>query len=224
MSNKRHEKTCEYCGASFLAKTTLAKYCSERCLREADKANKRGYKEKPLKICEQCGKEFPVNRSDQKFCSKKCYSRYRAIHIEKTCFDHGELTKTCSVCGKEFKTNKTRKYTCSIECRKYRHDRQSDRRYKGIKKDSDISLFKLSERDRCQCQICGMTVNWDDWTEKSGHKVSGNLYPSIDHIVPISRGGTHTWDNIQLAHRKCNSSKGVKLWIISKESTTSEQS
>lgn len=139
MSNKRHEKTCEYCGASFLAKTTLAKYCSERCLREADKANKRGYKEKPLKICEQCGKEFPVNRSDQKFCSKKCYSRYRAIHIEKTCFDHGELTKTCSVCGKEFKTNKTRKYTCSIECRKYRHDRQSDRRYKGIKTNSLVA-------------------------------------------------------------------------------------
>ena len=31
---------------------------------------------------------------------------------------------------------------------------------------------------------------------------------SLDHIVPISRGGGHTADNVQLAHLKCNQSKG----------------
>ena len=29
----------------------------------------------------------------------------------------------------------------------------------------------------------------------------------VDHIVPRSRGGTHTWDNVQLLCRTCNSSK-----------------
>ncbi len=35
--------------------------------------------------------------------------------------------------------------------------------------------------------------------------------PSIDHIVPITRGGTHTWDNAQLAHLLCNTRKGNKV-------------
>ena len=29
----------------------------------------------------------------------------------------------------------------------------------------------------------------------------------VDHIVPSTRGGTHTWDNVQLLCRTCNASK-----------------
>lgn len=34
---------------------------------------------------------------------------------------------------------------------------------------------------------------------------------SLDHIHPLSKGGTHTWNNIQLAHIKCNKQKGAKI-------------
>ena len=30
-------------------------------------------------------------------------------------------------------------------------------------------------------------------------------------MIPIAKGGTHTWDNIQLAHRHCNSIKSDKF-------------
>lgn len=33
----------------------------------------------------------------------------------------------------------------------------------------------------------------------------------FDHIVPLSRGGTHTRENIQATHSRCNRSKGAKL-------------
>lgn len=33
---------------------------------------------------------------------------------------------------------------------------------------------------------------------------------TIDHIVPISKGGLTTIENCQLAHRSCNLSKGNK--------------
>lgn len=32
--------------------------------------------------------------------------------------------------------------------------------------------------------------------------------PSVDHIVPLSMGGEHEWDNLQLLCKKCNTSKG----------------
>lgn len=39
-----------------------------------------------------------------------------------------------------------------------------------------------------------------------------NLFSrSIDHIVPLAKGGTHTQDNLQWTHLVCNLRKGVKL-------------
>ncbi len=35
----------------------------------------------------------------------------------------------------------------------------------------------------------------------------GSSATSIDHVVPRSRGGTHTWDNVVAACRKCNHTK-----------------
>ena len=35
----------------------------------------------------------------------------------------------------------------------------------------------------------------------------GGSATSIDHVVPRSRGGTHTWDNVVAACRRCNHTK-----------------
>lgn len=55
------------------------------------------------------------------------------------------------------------------------------------------------------CGICGKPV---DFTLKSPHPLS----PTIDHIIPISKGG-HPADleNLQLAHWACNRQKSDKL-------------
>jgi 5-methylcytosine-specific restriction endonuclease McrA len=34
------------------------------------------------------------------------------------------------------------------------------------------------------------------------------MRPSHDHVVPLTKGGSNTPDNVRLAHRGCNSSKG----------------
>jgi 5-methylcytosine-specific restriction endonuclease McrA len=49
-------------------------------------------------------------------------------------------------------------------------------------------------RDRHTCQYCGHRGN--DLT--------------IDHVIPRSRGGLHTWDNVVAACRPCNHRKGGK--------------
>ena len=49
-------------------------------------------------------------------------------------------------------------------------------------------------RDENRCQYCG--------------KKFGNHHLSLDHVVPRSRGGPSTWDNIVCACLKCNVRKG----------------
>src|SRR3954451_10732610 len=48
-------------------------------------------------------------------------------------------------------------------------------------------------RDGGRCQYCGTHAD------------------SIDHVVPRSRGGTHTWDNVVAACRTCNVRKRDRL-------------
>lgn len=66
----------------------------------------------------------------------------------------------------------------------------------------EISLAVVAERDNWQCGICRKPVpcEWDDGTRK--------LAPSLDHVVPIERGGAHLYGNVQLSHLFCSLSKG----------------
>lgn len=55
------------------------------------------------------------------------------------------------------------------------------------------------------CGICGKPV---DFSYKYPHPLS----PTVDHIVPIAKGGHPSdIDNLQLAHRCCNREKSDKL-------------
>lgn len=83
-----------------------------------------------------------------------------------------------------------------------RHYRERAEAY-GVSYDASINLKKVMRRDKGICQICGRPV---DITSRSENGI-GMLYPTIDHIKPLSKGGGHTWDNVQLAHLICNSRK-----------------
>lgn len=59
---------------------------------------------------------------------------------------------------------------------------------------------KIMERDNYTCQNCGASVHNEP-----------NLLLEIDHIVPISKGGLTTEDNLQTLCWRCNRSKGSKI-------------
>ncbi len=48
-------------------------------------------------------------------------------------------------------------------------------------------------RDDWKCQYCGEPAE------------------NLDHVLPRSRGGAHTWDNVVAACRRCNSRKENRL-------------
>jgi 5-methylcytosine-specific restriction endonuclease McrA/uncharacterized Zn finger protein (UPF0148 family) len=135
----------------------------------------------------------------------------------------------CKVCGKEYTLREYMQSTgskyyrdsgyCSAECRdaynkervKISHKgRQDSHRHRAVKfgcaYDSSVTLAKLIKRDGLRCAICGEMCDPND---HSWSKYSGPMYPSIDHIVPMSKGGGHVWDNVQIAHIICNSEKGT---------------
>ena len=54
---------------------------------------------------------------------------------------------------------------------------------------TSLSRRAVMIRDNFECQYCGRPAE------------------NVDHVVPRSRGGTHTWDNVVAACKSCNSRK-----------------
>jgi 5-methylcytosine-specific restriction endonuclease McrA len=65
---------------------------------------------------------------------------------------------------------------------------------------------KVYERDDWRCGICHMPV---DRSLVYPHRMSA----SLDHVVPISQGGGHTYANTQCAHWICNVKKGNRSLV-----------
>ena len=58
----------------------------------------------------------------------------------------------------------------------------------------------IKERDNYTCCICGNSIYAEP-----------NLLLEIDHIIPVSKGGTTQESNLQTLCWKCNRNKGAKL-------------
>lgn len=77
-----------------------------------------------------------------------------------------------------------------------------------------IRWFEIADDFDMKCVICGGEVDPSDrWVSESGRPCFGRNYPTVDHIVAIKNGGTDTFDNVQLAHKHCNSKKGTRLEV-----------
>lgn len=77
--------------------------------------------------------------------------------------------------------------------------------------DKTITLEKLFTRDNGICYLCQKACDWKDYQIINGAFVVGKSYPTIEHVLAICNGGTHTWNNVKLACHACNSKKGKKL-------------
>jgi hypothetical protein len=70
----------------------------------------------------------------------------------------------------------------------------------GITQPANL-LAWLYARDNGICGICS-----EDVTE-----LEGPMRPSIDHIIPLSKGGLHVVANLWLAHYRCNLEKHAQM-------------
>lgn len=63
-----------------------------------------------------------------------------------------------------------------------------------------IDPVELFEMHGWKCHICGDQI-------EPHRRCPDLLAATIDHIMPLSLGGTHTWDNVAPAHGLCNFTK-----------------
>ncbi|MGH2414877.1 MAG: HNH endonuclease [Microcystaceae cyanobacterium] len=71
------------------------------------------------------------------------------------------------------------------------HIRLKTNNVERVWKAPPVNRREVLRRDQHQCQYCG-----------SRKKLT------LDHVIPRSKGGKHTWDNVVIACEPCNSRKG----------------
>ncbi len=136
--------------------------------------------------------------------------RYREKHKER----NKVLGKTWYINNKErikayCKANREKRYARTRAWRKNNpgYNRIYLHNYRAQQKVTQIEHIKAKVvfiRDRGICQICHKKVN-------NKLKYPNFMRTSLDHIIPLSQGGTHTYANIQLAHLRCNLSKRADI-------------
>lgn len=81
----------------------------------------------------------------------------------------------------------------------------SPKRRAIMAKGEQINHTEVYDAHDWVCHLCGGYISplakKDDW-----------MRVTLDHVVPLSRGGTHTWDNVAPAHWKCNMAKGNDVY------------
>lgn len=205
-------QTCLRCGKAFKAPpSSERKYCGLVCYSFAERIAKR-----EIRRCEHCGKNWShiIGQSAGRFCSVPCYNNSRQIPVHKceTCgcvFKSGQRTKSNRFCSpacywKSMKIDREqwlknrREYT-----RKYRRTHPSwyraiKQKRRALEKGAEGSFTaeewnKLVEGCGGRCVMCRKKAKL-----------------TIDHIRPLSKGGSNYISNIQPLCMSCNSSKKDK--------------
>lgn len=212
--NKGNEYTCRYCGdryKGYVERNNCTDECrdKEEDVKEAMKRFVEAINPHRQRSCEECGETFYAVRLGKRYCSNQCgYKRKRTRKM----YQH-----KCRECGRCYTDNRKNSAGCGEECKKrYRNRVDEIKRRRVIvsngRVDWDISVERLSNRDKGVCYLCNTKVDMKDYsTTEEGHFIAGEYYPSIDHVIPISKGGTHSWDNVKLAHRICSTYKSNKV-------------
>lgn len=85
--------------------------------------------------------------------------------------------------------------------------------------DPGLTRGNLREQYGDNCFYCGVEMTFDR-TPKGEPKPANKA--TIEHIHPVSKGGTHTWDNVVLACLSCNCRKhnfSVEEWLARSRNT-----
>lgn len=192
------KKYCRGCDKAFYIWPNEAKrgrkYCSRSCV------NKRDTRE-----CVLCGISFTVARKNpRQICGKKCPS----LKVEYSCIVCGITVSRPKCFGQgKFCTDRCHRLwlkdndIVAEPMRGIHKSIHGSKRKHKIRKGDMIDRHDVFDFFNWICIICDQPI---DKSVKYPDKMS----PTLEHIIPLSKGGTHTWDNVAPSHLLCNDRKG----------------
>lgn len=216
-------RPCQRCGATFQPKAyENSRYCTRSCshLAVAERQGEGRCSPAPWRPCLHCGAEF-YRRGQGRYCSDACRkARARADHHRRTgsAVKHAPQVVACVECGEAFTYSRYSKPTivCSRKCARrrfirlhpdeYAAMRAKDRAIRRAREEAALTSemvipWRVFVRDRWLCWLCGGKV-------QRGRRHPHPASPTLDHVVPLSLGGDHSYSNVRLAHFICNSRRG----------------
>lgn len=188
---------CIHCGVE--AETTNRgptrppKYCSRSCANVHQALVRDPWnKQQVERPCQWCGQPVilsPVHirLGHRKFCSRQCWAKWRVS----TGYTH-----PCQSCGTQYTAPSPRAKWCPDCEGRYRRDALMRRARTGmtLRDFADRTTYlRLISSD--PCVYCGADGE------------------TIEHILPVSLGGTDRWDNLAPACGRCNCSKNDKTLL-----------
>jgi hypothetical protein len=181
---KRHSIVCTHCGRSAIITKPNGKYCTQRCWYDAKHA-RHAQVELAWKPTLVAPRVAPV--TILRPLRRRWYSG------------------CCPMCATWFVTDSPKHQHCSPRCgrRAHKDKRRAMQREAFV---APVSRMQVYERDRWTCQLCRKPVRRDK-------VVPHPQAPTLDHVVPLSQGGTHEPANVQLAHYRCNTIKSDGGWV-----------
>jgi 5-methylcytosine-specific restriction endonuclease McrA len=75
-------------------------------------------------------------------------------------------------------------------------------RLRGVERE-DVDPLVVFERDKWRCHMCNRKVRKDVPYPSAS-------FATLDHLIPLSAGGPHTYANIATACFPCNTRKGTR--------------
>ncbi|TQL56536.1 HNH endonuclease [Rarobacter faecitabidus] len=183
------ERECAQCGFKIAPRAKVTKiYCSQRCTNVAN--------------WQSCNKE------DRAAKHRAWRDATRDSRIQKT---RDRLAdRKCEECGAPIEAQRSTRRFCSRKCINRRADRDNPHRRAELRQKRRKNLIAgaapagVTERD------------WNRLVRRYDSKCAycGETKPlTVDHVVPISRGGRHSIGNVLPACLPCNTSKRDRLLI-----------
>lgn len=174
---------------------------------------------KPLRmvcLCPGCALDIKAERTKelQKEYEEQQKEKEEREFLKKLEKGYKQITLSlCSRCGGALSDGyKKICKNCKRESEREQERRKEHNRRKRAKGGNNkITLRKVYERDKGVCYLCGSLCDYKDFTKRGDVFIAGRTYPSIDHVVPLSKGGKHLFNNVRLACFYCNTCKNDKL-------------
>lgn len=170
------------------------------------------------RVCRSCGEPKPANdyhadgaspdglRAQCKACRGKYMQCYHEENADKrreymnnrrmTFGDHVRALDTA-----RYERDKDKRVALATE---QTHIRRA--RMREVEHERGITVIALRKRQGDNCCYCGVEMDF----QRGSKGAISPFRATLEHILPISRGGGHTWQNAALACHACNTSKNNK--------------